>query len=55
MKSDIIFGAVGTAATFGLSEVNLALGFMAGVLTVTILCFKLRREWLHRNDPPTDK
>lgn len=55
MKSDIIFGTAGTALTFGLSAVNVFLGFGAGVLTVLILALKLRREWLHRDDPPTEK
>ena len=54
-NTDIIVGAAGTGVTFGLGFVNVFLGCVAGVLTVTILCLKLRREWRHRNDPPTDK
>lgn len=53
MKSgDLIFGAAGTVGTLTLGQINVALGCAAGVLTVTILAFRLRREWRHRNDPP---
>lgn len=52
MKHDILIGTVGTGATFGLGFLNVALGCIAGALTVIILVLKLRREWLHRNDPP---
>jgi len=52
--SDIVFGTAGTAATFGLGFINVALGCVAGVLTVGILALRFRREWLHRDDPPSD-
>jgi len=55
MKSDVMFGTVGTVLTFMFNAINPFLGFIAGVLTVVVLCFKLRREWLHRNDPPTER
>ncbi len=45
-----MFGAVGTAGTFGLNQINTALGTVAGVLTVTILLLRARREWKRRND-----
>lgn len=51
---DVIFGTAGTAATFGLGFVNVAAGCIAGVLTVGILILRLRREWIHRNDPPKE-
>lgn len=50
MKSgDIIFGAVGTSATFGLTQINLTLGCIAGVLTVIVMLLKLRKEWRDRD------
>jgi Na+/proline symporter len=55
MKNDILIGTVGTATTFGLGFFNVVLGCIAGILTVSILLLKLRREWQHRNDPPTEK
>lgn len=51
-NGDVILGAVGTAATFGLNAVNVVLGSIAGALTVAILVLRFRREWRHRNDPP---
>lgn len=52
---DIIFGTIGTAATFILSHFDRVLAITAGLLTVGILILRFRREWLHRNDPPNDK
>jgi hypothetical protein len=52
---DVIFGAVGTASTFGLGTINALLGCAAGVLTIAVLVFRLRREWIHRNDKPESK
>lgn len=49
---DVIFGAGGVAATWGLTRVNLFLAFVAGVLTVFILTLRLAREWRNRNKPP---
>ena len=47
---DILFGAIGTSATFGLAQVNLILGCIAGVMTVIVMGIKLKKEWKHRND-----
>jgi hypothetical protein len=52
---DVLFGAVGTASTFGLGTINALLGCAAGVLTIAVLVFRLRREWIHRNDKPESK
>ena len=50
MKSgDIIFGAIGTTATFGLAQVNLFLGCIAGLLTCCVMAMKLCKEWRDRN------
>lgn len=50
MKSgDIIFGAVGTGATFGLAQFNLWLGCIAGLLTCSVMTLKLCKEWRDRN------
>jgi hypothetical protein len=46
---DIVFGAVGTAGTFTLAQINVALGCVAGVLTVAVMLFKLKKEWRDRN------
>jgi len=51
---DVMLGTAGTAATFGLGFINVALGCVAGILTVGILALRFRREWIHRNDPPTE-
>jgi hypothetical protein len=52
--SDIVFGTVGTIATFILSHFDKALAITAGLLTVGILILRFRREWIHRNDPPAE-
>lgn len=46
---DIVFGTVGTAGTFTLAQFNTLLGCAAGILTVAVMVFKLRREWIDRN------
>lgn len=46
---DITFGAAGTIGTVGLSQINLMLGFLAGVLTVAVMLLRLRKEWKDRN------
>jgi len=51
---DVMFGTAGAIATISLSAINVFLGFIAGALTVGILILRFRREWNHRNDPPTD-
>ena len=51
---DILFGTIGTSATFGLSLVNLTLGCIAGVMTVIVMGIKLKKEWKHRNDKKSD-
>lgn len=50
--NDVIFGTVGTVVTFVLSHFDKALAITAGILTVSILILRFRREWRHRNDPP---
>lgn len=47
---DILFGTIGTTATFGLTLVNLTLGCIAGVMTVVVMAIKLRKEWKNRNE-----
>lgn len=47
---DILFGTIGTTATFGLSLINLTLGCIAGVMTVLVMGIKLKKEWKNRND-----
>lgn len=54
MKGDVLFGIVGTGVTFGLSQLNLILGCISGVLTIGILIIKFRREFADRNKPPKD-
>lgn len=49
---DICFGVVGTGTTFSLAAINAALACAAGVITITVLLFRLRREWRNRNQPP---
>lgn len=46
---DIVFGVVGTTSTFGLGTINAVLGCIAGVLTVAVMLFKLRKEYRDRN------
>lgn len=53
-NGDIIFGTIGTAGTALLSTVNVYLACIAGVFTCLVMALKLRREWLHRNDPPEE-
>jgi hypothetical protein len=47
---DILFGTIGTTATFGLSLINLTLGCIAGVMTCVVMGIKLKKEWKNRND-----
>lgn len=54
-QGDIVFGAVGTAGTLSLTQWNAYIAFACGVLTFVILVFRLRREWKHRDKPPTRK
>jgi hypothetical protein len=53
-NGDVVFGTIGTAATFILSHFDKALAIAAGLLTVGILALRFRREWIHRNDPPKE-
>lgn len=46
---DIIMGTIGTAGTFTLATFNVLLGCIAGLLTVIVMGFKVRREWRNRN------
>ena len=51
---DILFGAIGTSATFGLAQVNQVLACIAGVMTVVVMGIKLTKEWKNRNDKKSD-
>ncbi len=46
---DIGIGAVGTVATISFAEINQALACVAGVLTIALLCYRVRREHKRRN------
>lgn len=49
---DISFGVGGTVATIGLSQCNAILAFATGILTVTVMIMRCRREWQNRNKKP---
>ena len=51
---DILFGAIGTSATFGLAQVNQVLACIAGVMTVVVMGIKLTKEWKNRHDKKSD-
>lgn len=51
--ADIFFGATGTLGTITLTQVNAVLACVAGVLTVAVMSFRLRREWKSRNLKPS--
>ena len=53
-NGDVILGTIGSTATFTLGALNVWLGICAGVLTVSVMAIKLRREWRHRDLPPDD-
>ena len=53
-NGDVILGTLGSTATFTLGAINVWLGITAGVLTVSVMFLKLRREWNHRDEPPED-
>lgn len=46
---DVLVGVAGTATSLTFAEANTIVAFMAGVLTVMLLMFRVRREWLRRN------
>ena len=52
---DILFGAIGTSATFGLAQVNQILACIAGVMTIIVMGVKLRKEWKSRNEKPSSQ
>ena len=52
---DILFGARGTSATFGLAQVNQILACIAGVMTIIVMGVKLRKEWKSRNAKPSSQ
>ena len=52
---DILFGAIGTSATFGLAQVNQILACIAGVMTIIVMGVKLRKEWKSRNAKPSSQ
>ena len=52
---DILFGAIGTSATFGLAQFNQILACIAGVMTIIVMAVKLRKEWKSRNEKPSSK
>ncbi len=41
---DSVVGTTGTLATFGLGEMNLAIGIVAGLLTCVYMVLTIRRE-----------
>jgi hypothetical protein len=41
---DTFIGSTGTVATFGLGEMNLAIGIVAGLLTCVYMVLTIRRE-----------
>ena len=52
---DILFGAIGTSATFGLAQFNQILACIAGVMTIIVMAVKLRKEWKSRNEKPSSQ
>jgi len=46
---DLLVGVAGTVTTWGFAEANAVVAFLAGVLTLILLGFRVRREWLRRN------
>lgn len=51
-QPDLWFGTLGTAGTLTLATVNVFLGCVAGLLTISVMALRLRREWRARKDPP---
>lgn len=49
---DALFATAGFTGT--ITFINTFLGTTIALLTVTVLVFRLRREWRHRNDQPKD-
>lgn len=47
---DLMFGIVGTVGTATLSQINTALAFVAGVLTVFVMAMRALHEWRRRNE-----
>ena len=52
---DILFGTIGTSATFGLAQFNQVLACIAGVLTIIVMSVKLLKEWKSRNEKPSSQ
>ena len=50
INHNAILGIVGTSASFILSHYDKALAGIAAILTIGILCIRIRKEWRHRND-----
>lgn len=48
-NGDIVFGVVGTTTSLTLSQFNVALGCLAGLLTVCVMGLRLRKEWRNRD------
>ncbi len=46
---DIVLGVTGSVATWNMAEVNSLLACVAGMMTCTLLGFRVRREYLRRN------
>jgi hypothetical protein len=44
-----IVGTIGTVTTLSLTQINAALGCVAGVLTIVYLALGIRKRWLNRN------
>lgn len=52
---DICFGAAGALSTWSLARVNLLLSLSVGILSLTVMLMRARREWRNRNQPPDKK
>ncbi len=46
---DLMLGTAGAATTWGLSDINQALACIAGILTIVLLLYRVRREHKRRN------
>ncbi len=48
---DTMFGWVGALGTVTIGHINLYVGTAVGLVTLAVMLFRLRREWLNRNEP----
>jgi len=47
-------GWIVAAVVYTIGHYNTIIAALIGTVSLLILLFKLRREWVHRNDPPLD-